>query len=442
MTSTHSDRQGISRRAIIQGGLGLGFATAFPSVLSACGSSGPPASTGLTFPFVTDEVQNAAYRKLCKLYAASSGGQEVNLSVVPGNWQALQTRINAQRQTGNPPDLSIMAVSLIPSMTARKQLVDLAPLAKNLDRSKYSAGAMATYEDGAHLWAMPANQHSQVMYYNKTLLDKAGIAEPPASWDTPWSFKEWRASAEAVSTNDGNIYGTCVEIYPERTCQYLWSNGATFLNEDATKYEMNSPEAKDTFSFLAKLFADSLVPPVSLLQKLNGMELFTAGRVGSIVSGTWDMGLVTAVKDFKWGVTPAPAGATGQSYTPLWVDGLIIPAGTKKTEEAWKAIEFFSQREAWDLLVSLNVGGIPPLTSAAKANETKLFPGLSDERKQVWFDSVKHSKVYGVPANYGEVLNTVTQELTLLTTGNKSVSAVLDGLEKPVQALLDQNRGK
>ena len=444
---------GISRRGLLQAGLSFGVAGALSS-LAGCSSassaggsttggssSSSNSSTPLKFPFLTDKSLDPAYQALGTAYAAQPGGQKVQLEVVPGAWQELVTRINSERQTNQPPDLSLITVSLIPGMIAKGQIVDLAPyIGKGFDLKKYSSASVATYTQGSSQWAIPANQYTQVLYYNKTLLDKAGIKEPPASWDTPWSFEEWRAAAEATTKSDGSVYGTVVEITPERTCQYLWSNGAAFLSDDASTYLMDSPQAKDTYTFLAKLFADKLVPPQSTLKTLSPSDLFVAGRAATMLDGAWDMAKVAAVKDFEWGVAPAPAGTTKKAYTPVWVDGWIIPKGSKQTDAAWKAIEFFSNDASWNSLVKSNVGGIPPLTSAVDANKTTLFSGLTDARKQVWFQSIDHSKHYGFCANYAQVLNLTLQQLSLVTTGNLGVSAALDGLKAPIQSLLDQNK--
>ena len=441
---------GLTRRSLLQAGMSLGIAGAMGSILTGCSSgsgtsgstSGASGSTApLKFPYITDKAQDAAYQSLLAAYAATPGGHQIQLEVVPGGWQELVTRMNSERQTSQPADLSLMTVSLIPGMSAKGQIQDLAPyVGKGLDLKKYSPASVATYQDGDKLWAIPANQYTQVMYYNKTLLDKAGIAEPPASWDKPWSMDEWRAAAEATTKKDGSVYGSVVDMNPERTCQYLWSNGASFLSDDTSTFAMDSPEAKDTYTFLAKMFADKLVPPQSTLKTLTGADLFAAGRAATIIDGAWDMARMTAVKGFEWGVAPNPAGSTGKSYTPVWVDGWIMPTGTKQADAAWQAIQYFSQDDSWNHLVKLNIGGIPPLTSALDANRANLFAGLTEARKQVWFDSINHAKHYGFPPNYAQVVNLTLQQLALVSTGNVTASAALDGLKGPVQALLNQNK--
>ncbi|WP_309617110.1 sugar ABC transporter substrate-binding protein [Salinibacterium sp.] len=427
----------LSRRTLLRGGVGLGAAGALSALLAACAAPASPAGSLTTLKFAYLDVLKNDYKDL---FAASkkSGGLGIAVENVPGGWPELVTRINALRQTGKAPDLSAMSVSLIPGMIANGQLEDIAPFAKNLDRTKFSEASINTYVDGDHLWALPSSQYTQVMYYNKTLLDAAGIGEPPASWDSPWSFEEWRAAAEAATSGDGEVYGAAIELHPERTSQYLWSNDATFLSDDLTSYEMDSPEAIDTFEFLAKMFKDGLVPPESLLTTVPLMDMFTSGRLATMVNGAWAMAGASAISDFEWGVTPAPSGSTGKSYTPVWVDGWLMPEGGKNGEAAFTALEYFESPEAWNLLLAANVGGIPPLLSVLEENKATMFPGLSGERKGVWFDSIDHTRKYGFPVNYAQISNAVAQQLSLVSTGDVSAAEALKGLKDPVEALLRQ----
>lgn len=428
----------LSRRTALKGGAGIGAAAALSVLLAACSS--PAATSGpvsaLNFAYL-DVLKNdykglfANYKKSAKITITQEN--------VPGGWPELVTRINAERQTRKAPDLSVMSVSLIPGMIANGQLQDIAPFAKKLDRSLFSEASINTYVAGDHLWALPASQFTQVMYYNKTLLAKAGIAEPPATWDSPWSFEEWRAAAKAATSGDGKVYGAAIELHPERTCQYLWSNGASFLSEDLKKYEMDSPEAVDTFDFLAKMFKDGLVPPESLLKTVPLMDMFTSGRLATMVNGAWAMAGAAAIKDFEWGVTPAPVGTSGTSYTPVWVDGWLMPQGGKHPEQSFEALQHFQSPEAWNLLLAANVGGIPPIKSVVEANKATMFSGLSPERKAVWFDSIDHTKKYGFPVKYSQISSAVAQQLSLVSTGDSTPAAALKGLKDPVNALLRQS---
>lgn len=86
----------------------------------------------------------------------------------------------------------------------------------------YEAFLAQSEVDGT-VWAIPAPWSARAMYYNKDILDAAGVTEVPTTWD------ELKAACEAIKSYDDSIYPWGIDMTTDEGqaafAYYTWNNG-------------------------------------------------------------------------------------------------------------------------------------------------------------------------------------------------------------------------
>lgn len=162
---------------------------------------------------------------------------------------------------------------------------------------------MCSYKDGWYMvpWAADA----PVMYYNKTLFEKAGLPVPPPEGLT---VDEFIQASVAITDEEQQIYGTSIPV-KWNAVHLAWFSGfgGQFWNEDKSQVLINSSECVEAAQTLADLYHKykCIVPYGANL----GGDPFNLGRAGTTEANRWQCyGLRSISPDFEWDVTLPPKG--------------------------------------------------------------------------------------------------------------------------------------
>lgn len=220
-----------------------------------------------------------------------------------------------------------------------------------------------------HIYSIPFEMEPVVLWYNKTMLEEAGVAVP-TNWD------ELLAAAEALTTDDR--YGIFVPVTPgtfENFVFYpfLWMAGGDIVNEDFTASVANSPETAQALDLWGTLVREGYAPNTSGSGDAVD-DRFPNGQVAMFVSGYWVNGWLTRTyPEFieHLGVAPIPAPA---GHDPATVYGgwtVMVNAETEHPEEACEfAVNMFGAEDparaiAWTTQYNTKLS---PRRSAIEAN--------------------------------------------------------------------------
>lgn len=433
--------------------LAIMLATAIVAALAACsGGGGNPgksdetsdsgSDTGekvkLRMSIVAGTDEMPAWQGIVDAFNQSQSRIEIQLERLPGGWNEYTQKMTAQIASGNPPDIGRMAVASMPMFISKGLVEDLTPYMSDLDLDQYYESAMGQYMVDGKMYGMPVGIYTMAMYYNKDLFEKAGVPLPPTDWNEAWTFEELREAAAKLTNGTGanKEYGIFVDFNPERSIQYLWSNGGGFISEDKRESLIQSEPSKEVLAFLQDMIRNGYSPTPAETQTMPVDQLFLTGKLAMLVDGQWMMPAFSKIENFNWGVAPIAVGATGVPATPNFVDAYIIFKGSKHVEEAAEALKFFVSEEAENILVDNNIGGIPVLKSVAEARKADMFNPLPPEEKEVWFQSVEFSRPLPFTTNWNELLDTAMKKFDLVALNELDAEQAADELGPELNMLL------
>lgn len=283
-----------------------------------------------------------------------------------------------------------------------------------------------------------------ILYYNKDLFDKAGVAYPTNDWT--WDDMLAAAKKLTLDTNgDGKIdqWGFAVNNVVWVWAAFVWAHGGDILSPDRKQCLLQSPEAIEALKFYYGMLTDQKVspPPGALPQQSWAGDWMTTQAVAMGLFGPWFRPtLVTMDKPFKWDVAYPPKDPkTGKRGFVVYTDMWGMSPNTKVPQQTWDFMKFLTSKagqQEWTDLIGARF--ISPIKEVAQSDKWLHYGGSSGE---IILDSLSFSQV--PPVNFGnanEVENTWDQEFGTVISGQQTVEQAVKKICDQVTPILNESK--
>ncbi len=357
---------------------------------------------------------------------------KVNYEIM--DWDTAKEKLNVVLTGGNPPDVTTVDMTWMPTFAAVGAFADLTPLMKDgkvngqtLDQM-YAPGAFEAMKYQGQVVTMMYDFDVYALYYRSDLFDQKGL-QVPKTWD------DLKAVAHKLAEGDKYLY----EFDPDtfHGSQFIYENGGTLMSQDLTKILFNSPEAVQAIEFYDSLLKEKVAInwTTDEGERIQGIK---DGRIAMFSDGPYYMGLIKSgapEMSGKWKVALHPYSKTPGSY--LGGTGLVIPNGSKQKEAAWKFIEF-AMRPENQVGVYKYAGAAPATIAALNSPEVNIEdPYFGGEKAfSVFLDTMKTAHPFPYVRQWNDIdtnFNNAIQEIAL---GGRTTQQVLDDAAKISQDAL------
>ena len=419
------------------------LASAMALALAACGGGGtstPSTSgdggsgSGAPAPSTGDKTAISAivaeYGQNTKQWWAdfqnefNASHDDIDLTVEVVSWNDISTVVTT-RITGNAaPD--ILNIDLFAAYQDEGLLLPAKDYVSDETYAKlYPAFLDQSVVDGT-VWAIPDLASARAMYYNKDILDAAGV-EVPTTWD------ELKAACEKIKAYDPNIYPWGIDMTTDEgqaaAAYYIWNNGGDFTDADGN-WTLNSDKNVEAIEFAIDLVNSGLTNTDPANEtRYNLQDLFGAGQLAMMIGPN---SIPTYVADggytVNYGFAAIPTNGGNASVSAGVMDRFMVFDNGYTDEEMAAITEFFdyfyddARYSAWVLME-----GFLPATSAGGEIVAKEDPSMAP-----WVDIVGSCKFYPVAkAEWDDVKTGIIRvEQEALLGGN--VKELLDGLQAEI----------
>ncbi|GMA23188.1 hypothetical protein GCM10025864_09470 [Luteimicrobium album] len=251
----------------------------------------------------------------------------------------------AARLTSDKKSIDVYDVDMprTEAYASRGYLADLTKTFPELKDDVDPASLKAATVD-EKLVAMPYQTSTNILYYNKTLLDKAGIETPSADASARLTWEQVTADAKKAQSAGGAQYGLVfdqIDRYYQLEPLAISAGGSAGGNGDGNL----TPAVTDAgwtkaFTWYGQLFADGVSPRG--VKVADTPNLFAAGKVAYFVGGPWWGAQFTAEKKLDFGVAAFPEFEGGTASTPTggWSLGLNPNDSKEKANAALIFMKF------------------------------------------------------------------------------------------------------
>jgi multiple sugar transport system substrate-binding protein len=256
--------------------------------------------------------------------------------------------------------------------------------------------ALTPFRWHGRLLSIPQNLSNLVVYYNRTLFDRAKLPYP----DPKWTWDDFLATAKALTrdTNgDGVVdqYGLGSEASIVRVTPFIWSHGGTLVDDDAapTRLTLDLPATREALAWFVALQTRHHVVPDRVAESARNHEArFLDGTIGMILDSRRGVPTYRTIRSFEWDVAPLPRSRRPAGL--LHADGFFMAAAGRNKPAAWAFIEFANSVEGQELLA--RTGRTVPSRRSVAESPAFLTPGLPPQSNRVFLDVIPHVRALPV----------------------------------------------
>lgn len=452
---------------------GCGNSSSSGSSSPASGSAGAESSAAETskapaekvevtyMAWYNNETEPAETQKVIDKFNAENK-DNITAKLISVAYNDYITKLNTMASSNTLPDSAMMSESQCIKWAVNGKLADVSDM-YGTDEKPLDSLAF-TYK-GKPVAYSCANE-VLLLYYNKDLLDKAGIPYPPASADKAWTWDEFVSAAKKL-TKDKNgkdpgdagfdpknitTYGAQVN-----TLAWMWpvfaiSNGGGVCTEDGSELLLGKPETIEAAQKIADLSLKEFVAPTPTTSATFPTLDVTllSGKVAMATGGQWEIGvsLKNSLKDgLKYGV-----GVLPKFKTPVTLNtggpNVIFNTG-KNIDNAKKFLKWYTQE---DNNISLIQSGVWMPVSQKWYKDETLMKKWADNEVHPPFDQYKTAVIdyamnnakqvpwYYLPG-YSEIEEVLTPGMDPVWAGTKTAEdAIKNDIMPKVEKIFSANK--
>ncbi|GFZ96661.1 sugar ABC transporter substrate-binding protein [Paenibacillus marchantiophytorum] len=239
--------------------------------------------------------------------------KKIHVEFTSMQWTPLFTKFLTEMKGGQPPDVLAMHPFEIGQFAEMGVLDAEALESTKLTKADYSDFAWGGTMYKGKQYAVPLDVHMHGLFFNKEMLEKAGVAAAPKTGDELIAFaqkltldKNGKHPNES-GFDDNNItqYGLGFNMNHHAFYQFyalLSQQGENPFKEDMKKLDFDEQKAAKAFGFLEDLIFKYKVVPKG---EKSPVDDFISGKVAMIVDGPWQMPKLET-SSVKWGSAPYP----------------------------------------------------------------------------------------------------------------------------------------
>ena len=433
--ATQAAASGMNRGTFIKRALALG--ASIPAIAYALESLEGPASAHaatsspvqITFGSWGSIDEQITANAILKVFEA----RYPNIQVQPQytDFSSYFIRLNADLATKSIPD--VMFLTYVPTYASKGALADIRSMVAKHGKSLsgYTQGELFLFEWNGGVYGVPRDNDTKVIFYNRSLFKKAGVALPKDGW----SYDDLRATAMKLTVGSGariSQYGYAYETGMWRL--WLWENGVELFDNDATptKVTFNTPAGAQALQFMGDLTTkDNVTPPASqLASSATIASLFTGGQLAMAFGNHALVPTFNKTKGLDWFVVGMPHFNGQKVVNAAGGAGYTISKFASHPDAAY---------QLWDFLT----GPIASLQFAAGDDIVPLSPAALSS--PVWTGK-PYNKVFTAQtklghrfpsfAQFGPVLSAIDSALQPIWIGEQTAADALPKAAAAAQKLL------
>ena len=349
---------------------------------------------------------------------------KVNLEFVP--YEALHDKIVAARGAGGNGYDVVLFDAIWPAEFSRFDLLqDVSSRIAADEREKIFPGAMNTVVYQGKTLGMPWILDTKYLYYNKAMLDKAGIKTPPASWQQVMDDAK-------VLKDKGIVKYPLVWSWSQAealVCDYttlVSGFGGSFYQNG--KLDFSTPASLKAVTLMKTSLDQGLSNPASreYLEE-DVRKAFSNGDAAFALNWTYMYNMANDPKQSKVagdvGIVPAPGDTPDKPGAVNGSMGLGIAKASQHPEEAWQYIHYLTSQPVQEKYAKLSL----PVWKAsyqdpavAKGQESLI--AAADKSLNVMLSRPE-------TADYSRLSNTLQQQLQSVLQGKATPDVALKAVD-------------
>lgn len=364
-------------------------------------------------------------------------GAEKGIEIVPvyqGDYNETHQKLQSAYIANQAPAISVMEIASTKLFAENGVITPLDDLIArdSVDIDDFYAGLTENCIVDGTYYGLPYLRSTPIFYMNTALLEQAGLdTKGPESW------AEFAEYCKVIKEETG-AYGFAMYSYDWLLEAFFLQYGSSVLNAEETASNINTPEAKEIFSFFKDLIdqdliiaysnADATMLTTEMMNQTSAMWCGSTGSMTNFMSIANDNGFEIATafipKQEDYGV---PTGGCNLVITSKISDA--------EKEAAWEFVKWITSTEN-TVKSSISTGYV---TTRQSATETEEIQNLFETTPQakVALDQLQ-AFGYGRPmhSNYAEVIKEMNNAMDAIWVNGLDIDENLANAETRINSII------
>ncbi|MEV1009052.1 extracellular solute-binding protein [Streptomyces sp. NPDC049881] len=374
------------------------------------GSAGGELSGTVTFWDTSNETEAEVFQAVAEAFEDEHPG--VTVDYVNVGFDDAQNRFKNAAAANEAPDVMRTEVAWVADFASLGYLYPLDGTAAVENEDDFLPTAWASTQFDGQTYAVPQVTDTLALFYNRALLEEAGVEVPESLDDVEASTDAF----DAVGATPLYVRGDD----PYWFLPFLYGEGGDMVDAEAQRVTIDDEAGVAAFARMQSLIDSGAAITDTSDGWENMMSTFADGEVAMMVNGPWAIADATAALGEDLGVAPVPAGGQTQA-SPLGGWNYGVYAGTPEADASFEFVRYMSSA-ATQQRVTEELSLLPTRASvydaeSVQANEMVQFfkPAVDVAHERPW----------------------IPQAQSLFEPLRISVQAMLTGSASPAEAAAD-----
>ncbi len=329
---------------------------------------------------ITSPERTETLKGIVSKFESANPGTKVEIISLP--WSEAFQKFATMVSAGDVSDVMEMPDTWLSLYANNGMLESLEPYLAKWEHTK--GLSERTLELGRDVkntaYMLPYGFYLRAMFYNKKLLEQAGVKEPPKTLD------EFADASKKVAALPGK-YGYCLRGGPGGLNGWVMFGASMagsneFFTKDGTS-TFDSPGWVKGLTYVIDLYKNGLAPKDSVNWGFN--EIVAGFYSGTCAFLDQDPDALIAIaqrmKPEDFGVMTMPKGPDGKTFPTIGFAGWSIMSASANKDLSWKLVETLEGPEG-NIEWNKKTGALPVHKSAEKD------PFYASEQFKGWFDEL------------------------------------------------------
>lgn len=317
-------------------------------------------------PYGPADMYPPALQKVLDEYNAGDHSATVRLQML--SWNGFSEQFQTALAAGSPPDITTTISYTITNWLEAGELLDLTDIVEKWEEESdpilddFLPGTMGLGKRDDKYYALPRMTSGTTVYYRSDILeDELGFTDldQPVTWDKLFEMCEAvknKYNGEVIPfsfcTLDQNSSNAMINV--------LFSNGASWINEEGTGAALDTPEALESMEFFKTMKDNEYFPEGMVTYSQADLEkLYQSGNIAMVwnapvshVAGNEELKAKTKL------MGPIVGPSAEDPRYVMRVSGIVGFEKTKYPEETKEFIEWFTKNNL-DVFTGGHAGLLP-----------------------------------------------------------------------------------
>lgn len=352
---------------------------------------------------------------------------DIDIELTEVNWDTLLQKLTTDIAGGQAPDVAVIGTRWLTDFVNQGVAEPLEPHLSDDIFDRFIPAFLGPSELEGATYGLPMAASARAMFYNAALLERAGVDDPPATWD------EAVEVAQAIRDLDDSVYGFGLQGAEIETDVYfyyaMWSFGGDIIEEDGTSGLDSEPAFEAARLYKRMIDEDLTQPGPTAYSRENVQDLFKQGRVGYMFSAPFLIGQIeNEAPDLEYGIAPIPRAETQVTYGVT--DSIMMFADSERKEAAAQFLEYLFRADV-HLEFTVAEGFLPVLEGEAESDYFQ-----ENDQLRIFADLLPDAKFAPNIEGWGEVADTTTTALQGIYLGERDIEPALEDAARRIDRQL------